>query len=260
MNTAVSSSSTPTVSKRRKQFEKHFDDCGQDWSGLGKDALMTTGFSSEGDDGTEDSLEEEWSNHQDYEYFEPYWFAGMKEVPHCEMRTTPFAHIFNTMEAMDILQSSMHDVEFDVCDIAGGQARTSIIMVSEQKACLRYRAARGVRIVIMSPICGSFGSWSYMNRQLYPDTWQESLECALKLSTFCAAVALAQYGDGRDWLNEQPTSSDMYTYDPWPKVREHPRTVAGNFHMCQMGARATDGGHVNKPTSIWASGYDLIYY
>eukprot|EP00959_Pyramimonas_sp_CCMP1952_P328411 6875519-Pyramimonas_sp.AAC.1 len=175
----------------------------------------------------------------------------------------------------------MDDVQFDVCEIAGGQARTSIILTryrtkvgksfdiitgsdltqsSEQKAFLHYRSSRGVRVVIMSPICGPFGGWSYMNRQLFPDTWEESLDYALKLSTFCAVVALAQYDDGRDWLNEQPTASDMYTYDPWPKVREHPRTVVGNFHMCQMGARTKDGGHVNKPTSLWAYDYDLIYY
>ena len=115
-------------------------------------------------------------------------------------------------------------------------------------------------MVIMSPICGPFGSWSYMNRQLYPETWEESRDYALKLSTCCAVVVLPQFGDGRDWLNGQPTASDLYVYNIWPKVREHPRTVVGSFHMCQMGARTAEGGHVNKPTSLWASDDDLIYY
>eukprot|EP00959_Pyramimonas_sp_CCMP1952_P349689 7327306-Pyramimonas_sp.AAC.1 len=44
------------------------------------------------------------------------------------MRETPVAKIFNTMVAVDIFQSKMTDVEFDVCEIAGGQARTSIIL------------------------------------------------------------------------------------------------------------------------------------
>eukprot|EP00959_Pyramimonas_sp_CCMP1952_P329390 6896218-Pyramimonas_sp.AAC.1 len=73
------------------------------------------------------------------------------------------AKILNAMVAMDIFQSRMTDVEFDVCEIAGGQARTSTILakcrvrvgknfdlctgselteISEQKAFLRYRAAR----------------------------------------------------------------------------------------------------------------------
>ena len=99
-----------------------------------------------------------------------------------------------------------------------------------------------------------------MNRQIAPETWKESLKYAERLSRFCAYVALAQYEDGRDWVNEQPTSSDMYEYHPWPKVREHPRTVVGKFHQCQCGAKTQDGQHINKPTSLWASDYDLVHY
>ena len=52
----------------------------------------------------------------------------------------------------------------------------------------------------------------------------------------------------------------MYEYPPWTKVREHPRTVVGKFHQCQCGAKTQDGQHINKPTSLWASDYDLVHY
>ena len=112
----------------------------------------------------------------------------------------------------------------------------------------------------MAPICGPFGGWSYMNRHLHPQTWNEHLDDALKLGSFCGEVALAQYGDERDWLNEQPTNSDLYAYAPWPQVRQHPRTVIGRFHQCQTGARTQYGQHIKKSTDLWASDYDLIYY
>ena len=99
-----------------------------------------------------------------------------------------------------------------------------------------------------------------MNRQIAHDTWQNTLDYALKLSTFCARVALAQYEDGKDWVNEQPVSSDMYKYDPWPKVRANPRTVETKFDQCQCGAKTRGGQDVNKPTSLWASDGDLTFY
>eukprot|EP00959_Pyramimonas_sp_CCMP1952_P463818 9485573-Pyramimonas_sp.AAC.1 len=123
-----STSSTTSSTKRPRQFEKHYDDCGQDWSGLGKDVMMTMGFSSDGEASEDHKSDEDVIQDMHQVYFEPYWFAGLKEVPHCETRETPMANIFNTMVAMDIFQSKMTDVEFDVCEIAGGQARTSIIL------------------------------------------------------------------------------------------------------------------------------------
>eukprot|EP00959_Pyramimonas_sp_CCMP1952_P317242 6639727-Pyramimonas_sp.AAC.1 len=53
------------------------------------------------------------------ETLEPHWFVGLEEMPHCDVRETPFAHIFEDMEIMGVFQSV-------VCEIAGGQARACV--------------------------------------------------------------------------------------------------------------------------------------
>ena len=128
------------------------------------------------------------------------------------MRRYGDVHLFASTTALEIFVSRTEDAAVDVCEIDGGAARTSTILArcrvkigknydliagsdmtnaDEQKAFMKFRAARGVQVVIVSPICSPFGGWSHMNRQIAHDTWQNTLDYALKLSTFCAGVALA---------------------------------------------------------------------
>ena len=112
----------------------------------------------------------------------------------------------------------------------------------------------------MAPTRGPFGVWSFLNRQINHESWREKLDYALTLGQLCRKVALDQFDDNRDWVDEQPSASGLYSYAPWPIVRQHPRTVVGRFHQCQTGARTQDGHHISKPTDLWASGYDLTHY
>ena len=265
---------TKTKTKRRKPHEIHHDDCGEKLDGLGNDVHFADGYS----DDDEDTLDEFVDNIH-YTNFSQHWFIGSNV--NLAMRDHGDMLLFNSMCALEVYHGQLDKHGVSVCEIAGGTARCSRVLVkhrvacgrnfdlvtgtdmtlhTEQEAFMRYRKASRVQVVIMAPICGPFGGWSYMNRQIHPQSWKQRLDYALKLGSFCGRVALAQYDDGRDWLNEQPTNSDLYDYEPWPRVRQHPRTVIGRFHQCQTGARTQDGQHINKSTDLWASDYDLIYY
>ena len=62
--------------------------------------MVTVGF-SEDDSGSDEDFGFDMIEDDN---FQPYWFAGLKEVPHCETRSTAFAQIFNCMEAMDVFK------------------------------------------------------------------------------------------------------------------------------------------------------------
>ena len=267
---------TIVIKKKRKPHEIHHDDCGERLDGLGKDLLFCDGYTDDDDD---DAIHDDFDEATSHLHFSDHWLTGSDY--HYAVRHYDGLMLFNSMCALEHYWQHMDKRGISVCEIAGGAARCSRILIrhrvkcgrnfdlitgadmtkkTEQDAFMRYRAHSNVQVVIMAPICGPFGGWSYLNRQINYASWQERLEYALRLGSFCGHVALAQYGDKRDWLNEQPTSSDLYTYGPWPLVKQHPRTVVARFHQCQTGARTQDGQHIHKPTDLWASDYDLVYY
>ena len=271
---------TRIVKKKVKYHEKHYDDCGESMEGLGADHLLLHGFS----DDDECLVDEDHDNSHLQVCSGIHWFTGsLSDNPALRQvrGRDQDMFVFNSMQAMETYHSRLNHTRVAVCEVAGGEARVSKVLASyrctvgrnfdlvtgtdltdpkEQAAFMRYRNTSKVQVVVMSPICSPFGGWGRMNRSLYPETWQSSVNYALKLGSFCGEIALAQYNDGKDWLNEQPAHSTLYDYKPWPEVRRHPRTVVGKFHQCQCGAKTADGQHIIKPTELWASDYDLIYY
>ena len=168
-----------------------------------------------------------------------------------------------------------------VCEIAGGTARTSRILLGYRKrigrnfdlvcgidllnkkdrdAFMQYRARSRVRVVVMSPACSRFGGWSHLDRQIYQDTWRARRIDDDIIAAFCGGVAIAQYADKLDWLLEQPVGSDMMSVEPWPKIMKDDRTRQVIFDQCQCGAKAREGHHIKKPTRATASCDDLLYY
>ena len=89
-----------------------------------------------------------------------------------------------------------------------------------------------------------------MNRYTQSEVRAKKRDNDLKLARFCGNVAMAQYEDDKDGVNEQPTPSDMYQCEPWPLVQENPRTVVGRLAMCQMGMKASEGEYVKKRTDV----------
>ena len=131
---------------------------------------------------------------------------------------------------------------------------------SEQEAMFKYRNQFKPLVFIMSPLCGSSGGWSYLNRVIHPETWEQSRQYALVLSNLCAEIADFQYRDDLDWIVEQPTRSDVYDTPAWKRIRMHSRTVIAICDQCQCGARNAAGEHTRKSSELWASDYDLVYY
>ena len=77
-----------------------------------------------------------------------------------------------------------------------------------------------------------------MNRRINHHTWEENLiNNDGPLAEFCGHVALEQLKDDLDFVNEQPTGSDMYSLMPWPQVCSHPRVSKESFDQCQLGQR-----------------------
>ena len=268
------------------QCEDHWDDCGTDLAGLGKDEIFGGLFdaSSEDDPLDEDeAFEEQW-------YVPSRWLFSSVLFPEAPERLIgsdvgfrdldEHSRLFSCMEAL-YFYASKQQVSMTVCEIAGGEARCSRVccrlrlrtgknfdlvtgcdlqLASERNAFLRYRQYHKPLVVLMSPICGPHGGWAHINRQRNPQGHEASLQYALVLGCFCGEIALAQYSDDLDWLNEQSCTSTLYIHDPWPKVRAHPRTVVARFDQCQMGAQTEQGEKYKRENRAWASDYDLVYY
>ena len=113
---------------KKKVYDQHFDDCGNDWSGLGKDHLWIDGFA---DDDEYDDYDLVVYDYDYTDHFDTYWFGGLSgirdSVP-VAMRRYGDVHLFASTTALEIFVSRTEDAEVDVCEIAGGAARTSTIL------------------------------------------------------------------------------------------------------------------------------------
>ena len=151
--------------------------------------------------------------------------------------------LFNGMPALITHLFSSKDVEDTICEIAGGEARTTRVLIrmhdkriatgpnfdlvvgidltnkDEQIAFWQYRNKRKPKVCVMAPMCRSFGGRARMNKHLHPDTWKHNYDTVDKpLACFAGQVAQEQLQDGLDFVNEQPVGSSMYQETPWPTV------------------------------------------
>ena len=85
------------VKKKSKVHERHFDDCGDDLSGLGPDKVLLTGFEGDSSDDDEDDDDYLFQRNMAMSVFSFIEFAG----PMIRKRGQ-YCHEFNTMEALDI--------------------------------------------------------------------------------------------------------------------------------------------------------------
>ena len=148
----------------------------------------------------------------------PRWFIGSEAES--IGRDLSGVRCFHDIYGLEAYQADLR-VQPVACEIAGGSARTSRILLGyreevghnfdlvcgidllnpkERDAFMRYRSRSRVRVVIMSPPCSRFGGWSYLNRAIYPDSWKERRGDDEIIAKFCGDVAIAQYKDDLDWL------------------------------------------------------------
>ena len=186
------------------------------------------------------------------------------------MRLGSIYGIFNTMHAMAtyLLASTVGDT---ICEIAGGEARTTRILIrlndpristgpnfdliadidltnqSEQASFWKYRKERRPKVCVMAPMCRSFGGRSRMNKILHPVTWQRHHDSVDRpLAQFAGYAAVEQLKDLLDFVNEQPVGSSLYQITPWPEVLDHPRVRSTRFDQCQLGQRSSKEEPVKK--------------
>ena len=125
-----------------------------------------------------------------------------------------------------------------ICEIAGGEARTTKILIRyndkrlttgpnfdlvadvdltkprKQEAPWEYRRKRRPKVCVMAPMCRSFGGRSRMNKYLHPDTYEHNLNTVDgHLAKLAGQVAFQQLSDNLDFVNEQPTGSSLYRVD-----------------------------------------------
>eukprot|EP00971_Amphidinium_carterae_P303256 6025793-Amphidinium_carterae.2 len=74
----------------------------------------------------------------------------------------------------------------------------------------------------------------------------------------CAEVAGEQLEGGRTFVCEQPTGSQLWHLDPWPRVIAHPDTAAVNFDQCRLGQRV-DNLPAEKPTTLVSNCPEILY-
>jgi len=107
------------VKKKEKIIENHHDDCGTDLSGLGPDEIQTLLAYEENYDSDEDAVQG----------MNVFWIKGSEWENDFH---TPFAPgITEACDIYHLVETLMHTEEgtFDLVEICGGMARTSVIAV-----------------------------------------------------------------------------------------------------------------------------------
>ena len=137
--------------------------------------------------------------HDESQYMPAYWFSPvLPSWENVQMRAGRNFLLFNGMPALTTHLLSK-DVEDTSCEIAGGEARTTRVLIRfnnqrvttgpnvdlvadadltaqrEQQAFWEYRRKRKPKVCVMAPMCRSFGGRSRMNRLLHPETYEHHL-------------------------------------------------------------------------------------
>ena len=193
-------------------------------------------------------------------HFDCYWFAGsaaglQNYSDYGVRRCTSMEELLTCFAAFPTGDS--------VCEIFGGEARTSQFLVKhrvrgvgpnfdlvchidltkqeDQNKVWQYLEMSRCQITILAPPCTPFGPLMYINRLNATAAWNQSLQLCLPVAKFTGEVALYQLNHDRDYFAEQPNPSTLFEVEPWPQVRQHPRSCRELTDQCQSGARTKDG-------------------
>ena len=179
----------------------------------------------------------------------------------------------NMQEFIGITRGLGRAAGLDLCELCGGEARTSRIAVRKrletganfdlvtnvdlgdkaaQRMVLHYLDENRVLVAVMAPSCRALGPPSNLNKSLNYDTWYKHYLEDRPHVSFCGTVALHQLREGRHFFVEQPYPSHILKVAPWDRVQKHPAFIAVVFDQCRCGQRK-GGLLVKKPTIAMAS-------
>ena len=114
------------VKKRPKTIEKHYDDCGDSLKGLCESYAChdCEGYSSSSDEEEGVPLFQGGADYLPAYWFEPFY----SPCSDLQIRSTDECHIFNGMHALTTHLFSQDNGD-TICEIAGGEARTTKILI-----------------------------------------------------------------------------------------------------------------------------------
>ena len=101
------------------------------------------------------------------------------------------------------------------------------------------------RVVIMGPPCTHFGPLSNINKRYA--SFQDGYEVSVVLADFAAQLAHLQLSAWRDFIAENPQSSNIWNLPSWQKVLKHPRTVVTVHDQCMSGLKIPDRHNNGTP-------------
>ena len=241
--------------KKQKYTEPGNDDCGDDISGLGKDAVLLSC----------DMMCEDIEEEDDATMF--------LTIP-----STLSDDVTNVYSAVAYLCYGKNN-RVDLVELCGGEGRISQVAFSRglisggnfdlvtgcdlgdpetQKALTHYFNTCYVSVAILQPNCRTVGPLSHINWTHAPDTTYKHYKEDLPHKQFCREIALLRLTHQRHFLREQPKGTTLNTIDPWPKVLENESVLSMMIDQCMAGQKDDWNQPVRKMTEITASDEQLL--
>ena len=240
--------------KKYKYTEPGNDDCGDDISGLGKDAVLMSC-----DMICEDIEEEDDAS----------MFLAIPSTLHDD--------VTNVYSAVTYLCYGKNN-RVDLVELCGGEGRISQVAFRRglisggnfdlvtgcdlgdpktQKALIHYFNTCYVSVAILQPNCRTVGSFSPLNWIHAPETTRKQHQDDLPHLKFCGEIALLQLSHRRHFLREQPKGTRLNTIDPWPKVLENESVLSMLIDQCMAGQKDEWNDPAKKMTELTASDGEL---
>ena len=261
-----------TPKRKLRILDDHWDDLGDDLSGLGEDSafLMLDYVPHKYLESSDDSTDEEFAHGMETQFF--YGESHARPL-------APHALRFNNWQAaLSFLNSQ--EAGLDLCELCGGpEARTSQVAIRRrlktghnfdlvcdvdlgdpmmQTAVAHYINDNNVMVVIMAPSCRAIGPTSKLNYRINPEGWAKSFDADLPHLEFCGRMAILQERKGRFWFAETSFPTWLWTLREWQHVALNPNTKKEVIHQCTLGVKGPNGLLVKKATEVSSNAPELI--
>ena len=251
-----------TPERKTRIVEDHYDDLGDDLSGLVDDfAYLMADYVPEVSPYSDDSTDKEFADGLTDQYF----FGDADATP----KAVNTIKMDNWNEAMHFLNTQGSGI--DLCELCGGpEARTSQIAIRRHmKAGRNFYLAYAVDLgdpKTQSKVANyindnprrAIGPPSNLNFKINPEAWEIFFRADLPHLEFCGKIAILQARKGRFWFAETSWPAWLWTLREWQHVDQNPTTQKQVIHQCRLGRRGPSGRLTKKPTEVSSNAPELM--